>query len=73
MKKVKIESKDGLTKVYSPEGDQIPCATVRFIHTESLPKAVLELYDFEFEGEVSEKSVKYIKKQLTDDKDEESE
>lgn len=72
MKKVKIESKDGLTKVYSPEGDIIPCAAVKFVHTESLPHVILELYDFEFEGEVPEKSVKYIKKQLEDDKDEES-
>jgi hypothetical protein len=69
--KLKIVSDGEVTKVYTPEGDLIPCLSVKFIHATTFPRAFLEIYDFELDAEVPENAVEFIKKHISEDKEEE--
>jgi hypothetical protein len=69
--KLKIVSDGKFTKVYTPNGDLIPCLSVKFIHTTTFPRAFLEIYDFELDAEVSEDAVKFIKAHLPEDEEDE--
>lgn len=68
--KIKIESDGIFTKVYTPNGDLIPCASVRFIHIGvNRPKAFLEVYDFELDAEVSEDALEFVHKRLKNEEE----
>lgn len=65
-KKIRIESDGKFTKVYTPNGDLIPCLSVKFEHTGTFPTATLEIFDFEMDVEVEEDAVEFVERKLTE-------
>jgi hypothetical protein len=69
--KIRIESDGELTRVYTPNGDLIPCVGIKFIHDGGEPpKAILEVLDFELDAKVSEDALEFVKKHLESKKEE---
>jgi len=68
--KIKIESDGEITKVYTPDGNLIPCVSIKFIHDAGEPpRAILEVFDFELDTKISEDALEFIEKHLNEEEE----